>query len=250
MTEFRNKNIPNHISDIHEWIGDAVEFIGTSIPLVRKSTKNEGTPGALKTKNHRVALPSDFVNLLYVEYKGMELVRGGDKTGYGLVNAERSTLGSSGRSRSNMGGLILEDGTPVSYTDFPRLNPYNGEYYLLNPNYIQTSFEEGNIKLHYSALPVDDCGFPLIHDSPMNKRAIVWYVITMLLVQGYKHPIFTWELADAKWEEFMPRAQNELKSPSSGDMKLFKNMWVRMIPQVNASDTFFAGISTQEYINL
>lgn len=248
MQEFRNERIGSHVTDMLEWIGDATEQIGTSIPLIFKSTANEGERGALTVKSHRVAFPSDHVGTLAVEYKGQYLPKGKDATGFGLPRHERTTTMRNGINAFR--GLILLDGTPVSEVDFPRLARFSGEYYLENGTFIQTSFEEGHIKLHYSSLPVDDCGFPLIPDKSFYKRALVWYVVMMLLAQGYSHPVYTWQLAEQRWEEFMPRAQNELKSPSREDMELFRRMWTRIIPQVMLAEDFFSGAESFENIDI
>lgn len=248
MREFKLKQISNHISDIHEWIGEACEMIRVSTALVKKSSPNEGETGALMVSSHRVAIPSDFVDYFYVEYQGLTLPLGGDKSGFGLPNHSRTTDIRTGSKR--YGSLIYEDGTPVSDTDFQRPALYNGEYHLMNDDYIQTSFEEGHIKLHYLALPVDDCGFPMIPDKAFYKQAAVWYVIRNLLGQGYKHPVFSYEYADQKFEEFMPRAQNQLKAPNAAQMELFRKLWVRMIPLDNLPTDFFAGAETGEIIDI
>lgn len=248
MQEFRNKKISSNVTDMLEWIGDASELIRTRMPLMLKSTTNEGERGAVTVKNHRVSYPADCVELYAVEYQGYSLPKGREISGYGLPNAERTTnirLGSQAFS-----GLIYLDGTPVTEADFARLPVFNGDYYLINGPYIQTSFEEGHIKLHYGMFPVDDCGFPMIPDKSFYKKALVWYVIMMLLAQGYSHPVYTWELAERRWEEFMPRAQNELKAPGLADMETFRNMWTRLIPAVTLPQDFFAGSEQMQMIDL
>jgi hypothetical protein len=253
MREFRLKQISTEMSNIHEWIGEAVEMIGTTAPYIKKSTPNEGDRGALTVSSHRVGLPCDFVRLISVEYNGQNLMSSSDISGYGLPKHKRTTsMGNlGGTSVGRDGNLIYEDGEVVSSKDISsRRLGSTGDYYQINGPYLQTSFEEGHVKLHYMAMHTDDCGLPYIIDEPLYKRAIVWYVITMLLAHGYKHPVFSYEYADSKWEEFMPRAQNEIKAPSKADMHRFKNMWVRLIPNMTLPEDFMAGSESMENIDI
>jgi len=248
MRDFKIKQISNHLYDIYQWIGDAVEMIGTTAPLIAKSTRNEGEVGALTVKSHRVALPYDYVEHFAVEYKGKNLPFGMDKSGFGLPTTPRSTDVSQAVSR--YGYLTYEDGTPVTEQDFAHLPYYTGEYYVLNADYIQTSFEEGHIKLHYLGLYLDDCGLPMIENQPKYKAAITWYVISMLLLQGFKHPVLDWQTANFKWEEFLPMAQNEIIAPTLYKMETFRNMWVRVIPKISLADDFFMNGEIREMVDI
>lgn len=248
MRDFQIKEVSKLLYDIHQWIGDAVEFIGTTATLTKKSTPNEGSPGAYMVKNHRVALPYDNYELLFVEYKGMRLRKGLDKTGYNLDSSDRTT--KVNQTVNANGHLTYLDGTPVNEEDFSAIPNYTGEYYQINKNFIQTSFETGHVKLHYTAIPVDECGLPLIPNGAMYKQAVVWYVTQSLLLAGYVHPVISWEMANLKWEDFLPKAQNEMKMPNIDDMDTFKNMWVRLVPLTKLPDDFFMGGESSEMLDI
>jgi hypothetical protein len=228
------------IGDVYEYIGEAIGEIGTSGPLVKKAE-------CIDITSHRAKLPCDLEVIYGVEYQGRYLNNGGDFTGYDLPRKARTTkIYSTGSSTTNP-GLIYLDGTPAIFEN-KLLSFDEREYYLLNPDYIQTSFEEGEIKLHYAGYPMDKYGCPYIMDDVRVETAIVWYCIYNMLLSGYEHPKLRWDIAMQKWEQELPRAQNVGKIPSMGEMERFKKMWVRLIPPTNLPKDFFAGAETSESI--
>ena len=82
MTVFR-LNTSDWIADAFEYMGDAIEMIGTTAPLVKTSKK-------LTVSSHRVKIPCELTVLFAVEYNGRRLRLGGDQTGYGVVEEDRT----------------------------------------------------------------------------------------------------------------------------------------------------------------
>ena len=242
--------IPGWESDAIEWIGDAMEGIGQSAGLIKKSTGNEGCADALTIENYRAKLPCDLVNLQAVEYNGRKLPLGSDLTGYGLPTASRttdiySTNGSTvvtdlsaGNSAST--GRVIDSAIGAEQTV--------SDYYIINPDYIQTSFESGHIKLHYEAYPIDDEGYPMLPDHRYHKEAAEWLIVRNLIRKGYNNPVIDFDKAHRFWCEYKLLAQNKAAFPSIDGMDRFKNMWVRLIPQVVLPSDFFAGGETSESI--
>lgn len=238
MTMFR-LNTSDWLADAFEYMGDAIEMIGTTAPLVKTSKK-------LTVGSHRVKIPCELTVLFAVEYKGRRLRLGGDQTGYGVVEEERTTKIYTLSPSFDSGGLIYYDGTPA---EFERaLLSEDSEYYQINPNYIQTSFEEGEIKLHYGSYPVDKNGYPLIPDNVWYRRALEWYLMAQLILSGYKHPEINYQMADAKFEEALPKAQNSMVMVDIGGMDRFANMWARLVPPQQLPQNFFAGAESQDRI--
>ena len=230
-------------TDAVEWIGVVLEYISINPILERKAKTFEVT-------NFRSALPSDLMHINQVEYNGRPLVFGTDTTSYDLPNAPSTTHAQ---------GLGSESIATASFTTNPQsTNPdYNetfyqrkhtrisqnvNDYYVLNPNYIQTSFEEGTIKIHYSAIPVDDCGYPLVPDNVYFSQACFWYILKHMIMGGYQNPIFNYEYADNKWNEYCIKAGNDLMFPSVDKIESMKNQWVRLIPNINFHGDFFKGM--------
>jgi hypothetical protein len=248
--------IPGWESNAIEWIGEAAEAIGQSAGLVKKSTGNEGCLDAITIVDHRAKLPCDLVNLQAVEYQGKRLPYGADLTGYGLTSASRTTdiytNSGSGFTTEVIAGN--NEGTQNEIDLVESQNRGFGpegivtDYYLINPNYIQTSFETGHIKLHYQAYPTCADGYPLVPDDYYYTTAISWYVMSKLCLLGYNNPVVNFKQSHDFWCEYKRLAQNKAAFPSIDKMDRFMNMWVRLIPVRNAADDFFAGGETSESI--
>lgn len=243
-------SIPGWEASAIEWIGDAMEGIGQSAGLIKKSTENEGCAGAITVENYRAKLPCDLVNLQAVEYNGRKLPKGTDLTGYGLPTASRTT--DIYTTNGNTVITDLEEGLSESTGRVidNAIGPEQvvSDYYLINPDYIITSFEEGHIKLHYEAYPTDDEGFPMIPDHRYHKEAAEWLVVRNLLRLGYTNPVIDFDKAHNFWCEYKQLARNKSAYPSIDQMETFKNMWVRLAPNVILPNDFFAGGETSESI--
>lgn len=242
--------IPGWEGDAIEWIGDAMEGIGQSAGLIKKSTGNEGCVDALTIENYRAKLPCDLVNLQAVEYNGRKLPFGSDLTGYGLPTSTRSTniYTTNGNTviTDLSEGLSESTGRVIDNAIGPE--EVVSDYYLINPNYIITSFETGHIKLHYEAYPIDDEGFPMIPNHRYHKEAAEWLVVRNLIRRGYTNPVIDFDKAHNFWCEYKRLAQNRAAFPSIDQVDRFKNMWVRLVPNVVLPSDFFAGGETSESI--
>jgi hypothetical protein len=233
-----------------EWIGEASEAIGQSAGLEKKSTANEGCAGEVVIENYRAKLPCDLVNLQAVEYNGRRLPQGTDLTGFGVPNASRTTEIYSNRNVTMVTDLEAGLSASTARVIDNAIGPEQTitDYYLINPNYIITSFESGHIKLHYEAYPTDLEGFPMIPDNYYYSTAITWYVISKLFLLGYTNTVVSFQDAEQRWFNYKQLARNKAAFPSIDQMDRFRNMWVRLIPDQTFPNDFFAGGETRESI--
>jgi len=238
----------NWVIDAVEWIGEALEYIGYHTGLEKKAT-------TLSISNHRASVPCDLVDIIQVEYNGSHLVYGTDTTGYDLPNADRTTNPQPYTPAEITTSAVFQTQAnehPTGNDTFKQLKTIKaasyggGDYYVINPDYIQTSFDKGDVKVHYTAYPVCEDGYPKVPDNIYYKQALEWYILRQMLMGGYTHPVFNWQTADLKWGEYCVKAQNDAAYPSIDKMESFKNMWVRMVPNINAHSDFFIGNNTQE----
>src|SRR5690606_3557147 len=101
-------------------------------------------------------------------------------------------------------GSVLPDGyyTEYRYVGYRALIPYTGQditnahtiyvsspYYIRKLGYLQLSFEYGEILMHFSAIPVDDEGYPIIPDNENYKTALEWYGLACMIKAGLEHPL-------------------------------------------------------------
>jgi len=230
-------------SDALEWIGEALDFIGYHGIFDHVSTD-------LTITDHKATLPCNLYQLIQVEYNGQALVYGSDTTGYTASNYTSSTkpLGSEPAYTTAVWQTNpTDDNSSPAFTLKLTRNTRNTEdYYLINAGAIITSFEEGTVRLHYTAYPTDADGYPKVPDNIYVKQALEWYIIRQMMMGGYVHPVFNWEIADQKWGHYCVAAQNDLAFPSIDKMETLKNMFVRMVPNLNRHSDFFIGNESQE----
>lgn len=206
------------VSDGIEWIGEALDAIGTPGQLVDKAR-------ILKTSSHRAPMPQDLYMLKGVYY------------GHGNKNEKASNL-------------TLEDFPLMMKYGNEELHPAlmeedknqesgatrsTNETYLINGKYIQTSFESDYIALFYKAFPVDDDGFPMLPDMYEFNQALYWYIVMKLLEGGMKHPSgeIGWQVARKEWLRYCGQARAQSNMPDIGKAAHFRDMWVRLTPNWN-----------------
>lgn len=91
----------------------------------------------------------------------------------------------------------------------------------LDGNYLISQEETGTVAFVYYSIPVDEEGMPLIPDNPHVLEALPEYIIARLSLSGYKHPVISFEMAEARWRDKYPRASNSVNYPSIEEMAKF-----------------------------
>lgn len=240
------------ITDMREWIFEAIEKIGSVTQYVQKESNTDNTP-VLKIRNYQAPLPDDVYKVLTVAYSKQE-------------NGPWQTM------RSNTGSFknFPDKGTPDQHTDkgsqddnsvYPTLVPKNGTrnttnfsydfQYFLKPGYIVTNMREGFIKLSYLAIVTDDRGYPMVPDLSSYQEAIYWYVVMKL-----KYPEFLkgtlpenrYFYIQNRWNFYRKQAYAEAIMPDEGQMISIKNNWLKLVPDINAEQTFYSNIGQREHI--
>ncbi len=203
--------------DAMSWIGEAIEFIGHHAGFTPKTE-------VISLLNNRALLPCDFhmVRPRGVRYNGSPLAFGYNGTSY---EPPQASVYVSSLDQGKYGKPVLK-----SEGSF-------GEYYLLNDAYLQSSLAEGEIELHYWAFPMDEEGnWPLIPDNIHYIEACFWYILKKLIMQGMRHPTFSYDYCDAKWGKYCSAAANNIAFPNPDKMDRFIQNWVRMIPPTEVNE--------------
>ncbi len=198
------------VDDAAEWMFDAIEIMRVCQSFVEKGVE-------LKVIDYRVKLPCDIENLLGFEYKNKRLPKSG---GSNHKNAKCSCLDN----------LICSV----------------DESYSLNPNYAIMTFKDGCVTCYYDGLETDCNGLPTIIDDAVYRQAIIWYVMAMMLLRGFKHQTVTYEMAWQKWEIFYPRAQNRFRVADVDSYEVFKKSWMGLVKSTNLTNEFFNTITPSE----
>lgn len=243
--------------DVLEWIVEGIGYIQTTTSLVTKSSGAKDCPDEIIIHNHCAPLPCGFINILAVENEnGNRLHEGSDITDITLQTSSRHIgVGIDGDARistfetdpfdhqTSTGVPATKPGTGVPWDGSDivqeRERTKGKQYYKIQGNYIQTSFECGHIRIHYLALPVDKEKYPLIPNNENFKQALEWHLIRRLIGAGYQHPVFSWDKADEQFGIYAGRAMNEVSFASLDTRARSWRSTVRLIPPDNYDSDFF-----------
>ncbi len=196
-------------TDAVEWLGDVIERLGALPALEKKSA-------SFTASSFRAPLPCDMVILHAVELDGRRLSRSGNQAGYGSPYREITSAWTGGEAG-----------------------------YLLNPGYIILSGETDTGVFHYSAIPTDADGYPLVPNNPFLLQACFWYIVGRLALRGDTTRV-TFEECDVKYETYIRLAENDIAFPDIDTMEGIRASWVRLIPENGYPATFGAGSTSFE----
>jgi hypothetical protein len=233
-----------YLDDLLEFVGEGLSQLSATNTLVTTSTSNINCAGELLVRNHCVSLPCGFVTVLAVEDQyGRRLPEGSDITDITNQSSVRHVFADEARpntfnvdpythqTSSGVPDEAPEASVPYFGTDITAdsTNTRSSHYYKIQGNYIQTSFEQGFIKLHYLTIPVDKQGYPLIPDNDAFKQALEWYVLKRLIGSGYQHPVFKYDYCEQMFEKYAGRALNEISYYTPDGAARLNRSFVRLI---------------------
>jgi hypothetical protein len=233
------------------WVNEAIEDIGWAIQgigyhagFINKATE----PPYLRIANNRLEIPCDVERILHVEKllpeNETEAVLNPDGTTDYEYSSNKKYRGVRLRLGSDTSGLSLGERTPRTTLIEP-----NSEYYLINSNYLITSFTEGLIKLHYIGFDTDKDGLPKVIDDFNYKEAVIWFCIRNMILKGYNNPNINFQYADAKWEEYRYKAENAVKMMGIDGAERFRNSYLRAVRNVEIGSDFYMHLEQPEYID-
>tara|TARA_R110002020_G_scaffold113666_1_gene261485 strand:- start:4 stop:897 length:894 start_codon:yes stop_codon:yes gene_type:complete len=269
----------NWIDDAVEWIGEALEHIGAAPQLNLKNC-------VLDITDHKTLMPSDlyYINQVAINssvspVSATEL----DKltTKVKELQADITAAQDAGLEYSSTTSILHEINSRivvlenVYFKNENNLQPLqygasnfhqsmhctgcvneNAEYedtYIVDNDYIKTSFESGKICISYMAFPTDEDCFPLVPDDISFMEAMFWYVYKKILM-SFRAPAETkgngisYQFAEQQWKYYCTQARNAANYPDIDKYESFMNQWVRLIPNMNRHDAGFEQLNNREDI--
>lgn len=268
------------ITDIRQWIGEALEFIGAYTQYERK---NE----VVCISNHQAPLPCDVHQLDQVGYswtdcegewlpmfKSSTTLRTlsnkkccdkpdmfiHDTEMFGIVknlyniNCDKKALKIMNHNpniRQTLDDLLNLHTTPWEASLGYR--PIRDSLaYTTKPGYIITAAPCGYVRISYYAIPTDDEGMPLVPDHQSYMEAIYWYVTKKMMYPQYLKGLLnrqTYYDMQNNWNYYRKQAYAEAIMPTVDDLESIKNEWNTLIPELYEHDNFFTstGVPNQRY---
>lgn len=228
----------SYIPDIHEWIGEMLEMVHYNGEAVSDFK-------CLEMNFHKAKLPCGLLWIDAVEYKGRRLARGNSVkniTTRQMDMVPESALPGPTVFTSQIVSTPTPDGNGLYFSTLNKVNQqpfHDTAYYQVELDYIQTSFECGQITVYYKHYPLDERGFPLIPDNSNLKETLYWYVRKKLIESGWQDPVFKHQECENHFEFYMGRALAELDFPSPDEMEHRVNTFRRLIMPEDYYENFF-----------
>ena len=201
---------PNYELDFLEWIGEALQFIGSGSQM----QKVKGLQ--LAVEDHKAKLPYALLTIKQLRYYDK------DTEVWKVISFNPRNFNPHEKDSKN-------------------LSVKTKESYSLNPNFIETTFEEGIIELNYTRFPIDEDGYPLVPDNQYFKEALFWYCYKKIIMSGYKPRVeeINYFYADEQWKFYCSAARNKANYPDLDQYERFRDIWVGLLPHQDAVESGF-----------
>tara|TARA_R100000544_G_scaffold36776_1_gene25769 strand:+ start:668 stop:1552 length:885 start_codon:yes stop_codon:yes gene_type:complete len=264
----------NWIDDAIEWVGEALEHIGAASQLLQKQC-------VLNIKDHKVLLPTDlyYINQVAIndavspvsEKELDSLINKVKELQDQIIDAQANGIEYSSTTsvlnEINSRIVVLENVyfknqntlQPLQYgaSNFHRSmhcencvneNVAYEDTYIVDNDYIKTSFHTGKICLSYMAFPTDEDCYPLVPDDISYSEALFWYIYKKILLSRpeFKKNGINYSFAEQQWKYYCTQARNAANFPDIDKYESFMNQWVRLIPNINRHDVGFEQLNTRE----
>ena len=258
--------------DIMMWTEEALNLIGHPRQYIRKVTGHKENPN-LDIKNYRAQLPCDFHSLEQVAVNGMPAEYSGNTFHHLLDGACCGIEGFANLAahvqEQNWGELVKvtnDDGTSsyeqrndsLSNTEggimsFDMAGIIDSEFnpitFDLNNNNITLSVKEGKVCMAYLAIPTDEEGLPLIPEDTSYQLAVKKYLTMKVDYIAWRRGTLqqaVFEHSQQEWMWYVGQAGNKAKMPNIDQLEAIKNQTMRLLPKVNAHETFFKSLGSPE----
>ena len=192
-----------------------VNVSGTSITL--SSAPSQNASGQTLTFTRSIESPSTYGSSYYVERDDS------------LSNTE------GGIMSFDMAGAVDSEFSPITFD--------------LNNNNITLSVKEGKVCMAYLAIPTDEEGLPLIPEDTSYQLAVKKYLTMKVDYIAWRRgtlPQAIFQHSEQEWAWYVGQAGNKAKMPNLDQIEAIKNQTMRLLPNINAHETFFKTLGSPE----
>ena len=221
----------NWIDDAVEWVGEALEHIGSMPQLETKNC-------VLTVANYKTCLPADLysINQVAINTSVAPTIESELDTLTEKVTDIQTTLAANpdqslyAELREIVSRMTIlqslyfkeEDNmVPLRYGKATFKKDENcatcvdnlevaGDWYVVENGYVKTSFLSGKLCISYNAFPTDEDCYPMVPDDISFKEAMFWYIYKQMLLSGFntKNNGIDYNFADQKWRYYCTQARN------------------------------------------
>ena len=283
MADLDSTEVRQRITDIREWIFEAIEKIGAPMQYVQRESGSDGVP-IYKIQDNQIPQPDDLVSIDGLAYSKNE------KGPWVPMSTATSIFKEPKREQKQVcekepidPNNLVPDRTcddcnkpnmqykhPTTQSQFIGINGmkyfermvqnkhFDKPEYFIKPGWIVTNKRDGYIKIAYKAIATDERGYPLIPDLVSYQEAIYWYVVMKLQFpkflkgklggRGVNNNAMVYNHIRTQWAFYRSQAYAEAMMPTEGDMQNIKRDWNKLIPDWDGDETFYGNIGKQQSV--
>lgn len=264
MADLDSTEVNQRISDIREWIFEAVDKIGAPMQYISKESGDGDLP-IFMIQDCQIPIPDDLQILDGVAYSPTPHGPWKPMRPSTAIFKNKPHHGPCGYPEPFMPKKITSQSQFYEINTMKYLNRMFGEgkfeepQYFIKPGWIVTNQKHGFVKLAYKAVATDERGYPLIPDSTSYREAIYWYVVMKLTFPKFiggrlggtskyaqKYAAQNYFYTQQQWNFYRNQAYAEAMMPTADDMQNIKNDWNKLIPDWDGDDTFFRNIGQEQ----
>jgi hypothetical protein len=227
-----------------EWLSEGLKKVGAFPQMVTKVTGKEDVP-LLLLENYQTKLPCDLYSVNQVAYSTSVL---------GPFYPMHSAAGSfsSNHGLTKQYGSVTTDTTTSTTPTSEDNTMFSGMYqYNITGGYIKTNIKDGYLLISYQAIPVDDDNYPMVPDDESFFEALYWYINMKLMypkwVMGQVRDAVYYD-AKSSWNYYRKQAYGNAMMPNADQLETIKNVWIRLIPEINSNLNFHSMVGEQEFV--
>lgn len=255
MADADMKEKDPRVTDMREWIFEAIEKIGAPVQYIQRESGDD-IP-VYKVEDYQVPIPNDLEQLTAVAYSkepnGPWIpVRSNEQTFKTMFNRRRHHPHYEPEQpmkykMPTTQSQLFENNGP-RFTTTRHGYPRQDVMYSIKPGWIVLNVPCGFVKLSYKAIATDERGYPLIPDTASYQEAVYWYVMMKLNFPGFlkgtlgghrKYNQQTYVYIQSQWNFYRNQAYAEAMMPTESEMRSIKNEWTKLIPDWDSDDVFF-----------
>lgn len=248
------------VTDIREWIFEAVEKIGAPMQYIQRESGMDCVP-VFHIHDRQIPIPEDMEQLTAVAWSDNPNgpwvpVRKDESTFKGKTPTphvgdprythypEQPRAEKIPTHRSVLLGINHSSAALKVLNDYKTTEPT----YFVKPGWIVLNKDKGFVKLAYKAIATDERGYPLIPDLASYQEAIYWYVMMKLNFPKFlngslggksRYNFQTYLYIQQQWNFYRNQAYAEAMMPGESEMRGIKNEWNKLIPEWDADDMFY-----------
>lgn len=140
----------------------------------------------------------------------------------------------------------------TDFHDMVNANASTDLQYSIKPGYIMTNAPCGYLKLSYSAIPMDEDGYPLVPDKASFMEAIYWYITMKLKYPEYLNGTLRRDVyydIRNSWNFYCRQAYAEALMPNEDGLESIKNSWNKLVPEIMDHSTFYSHTGERQVIH-